>query len=186
LAAGVMLARDHGAAAATMGSLIFRAPPLIKRLVGRPAVSGMDVAYARLCLPWLAAVALAQGEVRLGDFTPERLGDPTLLALAQNITVEADDGDDPAAFVPLQAIFTSRSGARSHVLIDAMLGAPSHPLSREQHLEKARRCLAHAGLESVHAGLAEAIDRLDRSVDAGQALGLAVSGMRVDAAFPAA
>jgi 2-methylcitrate dehydratase PrpD len=173
------LMKEPGVSASSLDALVFRAPPLIQRLVGRPALADMDVAYARLCLPWLAAVALSHGEVRLGDFTPARLADPALLALAQRITVVSDGGDDPAAFTPVLATFTAISGAVFEAEITSMLGAPSNPLSREQHMEKARRCLARAGLETAHAALAEAIETLDLSPDAGAALRLPAPDMRL-------
>jgi 2-methylcitrate dehydratase PrpD len=170
----------HGVSGADLETLSFRAPPLIKRLVGRPARENMDVAYARLCLPWLAAVALTFGEVRLGDFTPERLGDPDILSLARRISVEEDGSTDPAAFTPLIARATEASGEVSEVVITAMLGAPSNPLTVEQHMEKARRCLAHAGLEAVHTAFAERILSLETAADAGLALSPAPSEARMD------
>jgi 2-methylcitrate dehydratase PrpD len=70
----------------------------------------MDVAYARLCLPWLAATVLTSGEVGLSDFTAERLADPRLHALAGRIAVVDDGGSDPAAFTPLAAVARTRAG----------------------------------------------------------------------------
>ncbi len=161
--------------------LEFQAPPLIKRLVGRPARAQMDVPYARLCLPWLGAVALTYGEVGLGDFTPERLADPTLLALARKIIV-VDDGDrNPAAFTPLRAVAQTAFGQTVEVRIDAMLGSPTFPLSADQHDAKARRCLAYGKLEAVHAGLARAIASLDQARDVAQALDLEAPAMRTPA-----
>jgi 2-methylcitrate dehydratase PrpD len=170
----------HSVMGEGLESLIFRAPPLIKRLVGRPARENMDVAYARLCLPWLAAVALTFGEVSLSDFTPERLGDPDILALARRISVEEDGSTDPAAFTPLTARATKASGEVSEVVITAMLGAPSNPLTLEQHMEKARRCLAHADLESAHASFAEWVLCLEAAADAGAALRPAPSEARME------
>jgi hypothetical protein len=46
-------------------------------------------------------------------------------------------------------------------------------------MEKARRCLARAGLETAHAALAEAIETLDLSPDAGAALRLPAPDMRL-------
>ncbi len=164
--------------AQALESLEFRAPPLIKRLVGRPAKAGMDVPYARLCLPWLGAVALSYGEVGLGDFTPERLADPAILALAQRIVVIDDGSLNPAAFTPLRAIARTFAGATVEVQIDAMLGAPTNPLSVAQHNAKARRCLAFGGLEELDAGLARAISTLDQASDAASALDLEAPAMR--------
>jgi 2-methylcitrate dehydratase PrpD len=170
----------HGVSGAELGALTFRAPPLIRRLVGRPAKENMDVAYARLCLPWLAAVALTFGEVRLGDFTPERLGDAGILDLARRISVEEDGSRDPAAFTPLIARATKASGEVADTVITAMLGAPSNPLTLDQHMEKARRCLAHAGLEEFHATFAERVLSLEAASDAGLALRPAPSEGRMD------
>jgi 2-methylcitrate dehydratase PrpD len=170
----------HGVSGAELDTLTFRAPPLIKRLVGRPAKENMDVAYARLCLPWLAAVALTFGEVRLSDFTPERLGDAGVLSLARRISVEEDGSTDPAAFTPLIARATKASGEVSQVVITAMLGAPSNPLTLDQHMEKARRCLAHAGLEAVHVPFAERILSLDTAPDARAALTITPSEARME------
>ncbi len=174
------LMNEHGIASADLETLVFRAPPLIKRLVGRPAKANMDVAYARLCLPWLAAVALTFGEVALSDFTPERLGDAGILDLARRISVEEDGSTDPAAFTPLIARATKASGEVAETVITAMLGAPSNPLTLDQHMEKARRCLAHAGLEAAHAAFAERVLSLEAAADAGLALRPTPSEARMD------
>jgi 2-methylcitrate dehydratase PrpD len=124
----------------------------------------MDVAYARLCLPWLAAVALTSGEIKLGDFTPNRLSDPALQILADRVTV-SEEGSDPAAFTPLRANAVTTDGLRFETEVVDMLGSPANPLTRDQHLQKARLCLAHAGLEAAHERLATAIAGLDRAHD---------------------
>ncbi len=159
-------------------SLEFHAPPLIKRLVGRPAKAGMDAPYARLCLPWLGAVALTYGEVGLGDFKPERLTDPDILALAQRIAVIDDGSQNPAAFTPLRAIARTAAGETVEVRIDAMLGSPTNPLSPDQHNAKARRCLTFGGLGEVDVGLAQAISTLEDASDAAKALDLEAPTMR--------
>jgi 2-methylcitrate dehydratase PrpD len=160
----------HGLTAANLEALTFSAPPLIKRLVGRRPHPGMDVAYARLCLAYLASVALHRGEVGLADFSSERLNDPAILALAERISVLEDGSTDPAAFTPLVATARTTDGRTADVTIDAMLGSPQHPLTDAQHMEKARRCLAYAGLEAAHEGLAERIATLETAADVAQAL----------------
>ncbi len=171
LVAVKQLVERHEVSGPGLSRLIFTAPPLIKRLVGRPAKADMDVAYARLCLPWLSAVWLMRGDVELGDFTRERLDDPALLALAGRITVAEDGSADPAAFTPLVAVAESRDGGRAEVRIDSMLGSPTHPLTDAQHVEKARRCLRFAGYEAdLHDALAGAVAALDRAPDVAAAL----------------
>ncbi len=154
----------QGLCAANLQSLEFRAPPLIERLVGRRARIGMDVAYARLCLPWLAAVTLTSGEIQLGDFTSERLADPTIEALAQRITVLAE-GTNPAAFTPLRATAATLDGGVLQTQVFDMLGSPANPLSQAQRMQKALRCLARARLEGAHERLAKAIAELDAAPD---------------------
>jgi 2-methylcitrate dehydratase PrpD len=166
------LMEDHGLTAANLESLTFSAPPLIKRLVGRRPHTGMDVAYARLCLPWLAAVALTRGEVGLGDFDRERLDNQALLILAEAISVVEDNSTDPAAFVPLIAKAKTKDGRTTAVTIDAMLGSPAHPLTDAQHMDKARVCLARCDLEAAHLPLAERIARLETAPDVAEALRL--------------
>jgi 2-methylcitrate dehydratase PrpD len=160
----------HGLTAANLESLTFSAPPLIKRLVGRRPHAGMDVAYARLCLAYLASVALHRGEVGLADFSLERLNDSAILALAEKISVVEDGSTDPAAFTPLVATARTTDGRAVEVVIDAMLGSPQHPLTDAQHMEKARRCLAHAGLEAAHEALAERIAGLESVADVAEVL----------------
>jgi len=172
LVATGMLMRDHGLTASTLARLEFKAPPLIKRLVGRRPRPAMDVAYARLCLPWLAAVALDRGAVGLADFSAERLGDPALLALAERISVVEDGSVDPAAFVPLDAAAELKDGRRLAVRIDTMLGSPLHTLTLDQRLDKARGCLAHAGLGDRLETLVLAVDRLEAASDVATALRL--------------
>lgn len=167
------LMRDHAVTADNLEQLTWRAPPLIHRLVGRPAEPQMSPAYARLCLPYLAAVTLTRGTVGLGDFGPESLGDPGLQALAGRVTVVADDNADPAAFTPAEAVARLSNGREVRTAVTVQLGSPASPLTREQHLEKARACLAFGGLEAVHAPLTALFDRFDTLEDAGQVFRLA-------------
>jgi hypothetical protein len=51
------------------------------------------------------------------------------------------------------------------VRVEDMLGSPGHPLSHDQHMEKARRCLAHAGFEFAHDRFAAGIATLDQADD---------------------
>lgn len=170
------LASEHGLGAGDLESLTYSAPPLIHHLVGRPAKSGMDTAYARLCLPYLAAVMLTRGQVGLDDYTPERLNEPDVLALAARIVVEPDGNPDPAAFVPARAIARLNDGREIVLDVTAQLGSPDFPMSRDEHLEKARSCLAFVGLEAIHAPLTDLFDRFDTLVDAREAFLLASGG----------
>jgi 2-methylcitrate dehydratase PrpD len=167
------LMAEHGLTVENLESLTYRAPPLIKRLVGRQVVEGMGPAHARLCFPYLAGVVLTRGAVGLGDFSASSLADRELHAIAAKITVEDDGNPDPAAFTPAVAIARTRDGRELTVEVAAQFGSPAWPLSREQHLEKARSCLAFGGLEAVHARLATMLEDFENLDDAALAFRLA-------------
>ncbi len=57
---------------AQVESIELSCPPLIRRLVDRPCSPDMSPAWARLCLPYLAALMLTDGRIDPRRFTPER------------------------------------------------------------------------------------------------------------------
>lgn len=169
------LMEREGVSADGLDSLEYHAPPLIHRLVGRPAKAGMEPGYARLCLPYLAAVTLLRGTVSLSDFQCSSLDDPELLALAGKIRVIADSNPDLAAFVPARAVAHTAGGRELVQDVAAQFGSPEWPLSPEQHRAKALGCLAFAGLAHRDEALAEAVWGLARSPDV--AAGLQAAGV---------
>lgn len=160
------LMAEQGLTADAVESVEYHAPPLIFRLVGRPAAAGMEPGYARLCLAYLAAMTLRSGTVSLGDFTRERLDDPETLALAARIRVVADGNPDQAAFVPARAEVVLRNGARLSHAVAAQLGSPEWPLDEAQRQAKIEACLAFAGLSDRREALASAIAALPQASDA--------------------
>lgn len=170
------LKTEHGVGPGDLDSLTYSAPPLIRHLVGRVAKPEMDTAYARLCLPYLAAVMLTRGRVGLDDYTSERLNEPEVLALAARIVVESDGNPDPAAFVPARAVARLKDGREIVLDLTAQLGSPDFPMSRDEHLEKARSCLAFVGMEAVHAPLTDLFDSFDTLADAREAFLLSSGG----------
>lgn len=164
------LMQDHGLRADQLDRLEYRAPPLIHRLVGRPAMAGMEPGYSRLCLPYLAAVTLLRGTVGLDDFSEESRRDPAVLALAAKVTVIADDNPDQAAFVPALAIAHTSDGRSLRDTIPALLGSPAAPLSWAQQQDKTRACLRFAGLEARLDGLISGVATLEAAPDAAAAI----------------
>jgi len=157
------LMAEHGVSPERLAHLTYSAPPLINRLVGRPATPDMTPAYARLCLPYLASLVLRYGTVGLEDFTPDRLHDRETLSLAQKIEIVVDDNQDPAAFTPALATAVLSDGTRFEVSILAQLGSPALPLSLEQHLNKALACMVFAGMADRHQALSDAVMTLTES-----------------------
>ena len=141
------LMAQHSVTADNLAALEYHAPPLIHRLVGRRPQPEMTVAYARLCFAWLGAVVLREGDVDLGAFTPAQLNAPKLMALAERITVIADDNLDLAAFVPAFALARLMDGTMLRVDVKQQFGSPEWPRTLDEQLEKARRCFTFGGLE---------------------------------------
>ncbi len=77
-----------------------RVPPLIRRLVDRPWADDMTPATARLCLPFLAALMLADGRIDPRRFTAASVGDPALRALGARLMILDDGNPDPNALSP--------------------------------------------------------------------------------------
>ena len=150
-----------------MARLTLAAPPLIHQLVGRRAKPGMDVTYARLCFQYVGALALLNGDVDIGDFSPERLADPRVHDLARRIELVADGNPDPNALAPQAVTVDLKDGRTLRVEVPHTLGSPERPLSREQHLDKFRRCWSGGAQPLAD----EAADRLIRLIDGLEELG---------------
>lgn len=167
----ILSLRAQGLTGDNLEKLTIFAPPLIHHLVGRPiAPAPLEVNYARLCLPYVGAVALVTGGVTLMDFTPERLSDPTIHTVAARIDVVINDVASQSAFTPQRARAQLKDGSSQEVGIDALLGAPARPLSRDQHLAKFRACAAFGFGRSrpdIEAALINATDNLEHLTDIG-------------------
>lgn len=138
------LMREHGLAAGDIGRVSAAVPPLVHRLVGRPAQPDMTINYARLCTPYATACALLRGGLDVQDFTAEARSDPRRLELAARVSIELDDNPDPNALTPVTISLQLRDGTIHSTRIDAVYGSPRKPLSREAHLDKFRRNCAAA------------------------------------------
>jgi aconitate decarboxylase len=132
------LLREHALTANEIARIECRVPPLTQRLVGRPAHEGMAVSYARLCAPYVIACALQGGGVDLDDFQPTALADPARLALAQRVTLSADDTPDPNALAPVAVVVRLNGGATHETSVSDVYGSPARPMGREAHLAKFR------------------------------------------------
>lgn len=137
------------------------APPLILRLVNRPAVDGMNHNYAKLCMGYIAATWLLTGDVTVADYAPDNLADPVRLALAQKIHMHPNGITDPNALAPQMVRIVLDSGEQHQMVLPAVLGNPARPLTREQHLNKFLRNCASAALPAHKAqALIAAVDTL--------------------------
>ena len=138
----VLRLRSRGVRPDNLVQMTLSAPPLIQQLVVRPAREGMDASYARLCFAYVGAVALACGRVGIEHFTDDELHRKARLALAARFTATVTDESDPAAFVPQTVSAHLKDGTCLSERVDALLGAPAHPLSAQERETKVRRCIA--------------------------------------------
>lgn len=165
--AALQTLRADGVSSANLDRLTLTAPPLIRRLVGRPYQDGMAASYARLCFPYCGAVALINGSVGLADFTPAALADAGAAALARRILVEEDGSSDPAAFTPQIARALLKDGRTATARIGSLPGSPQHPLAVAAQHDKARACFTFGfGAPDRSEALIAAVESLPEAADA--------------------
>ena len=137
---GLLTLRErHNIVASDVALVRAQVPPLVHQLTGRPMVDNLGVNYARLCIPYVGAVALQRGAVGLADFQPDRLREKRIAELASRITVEVRDVSDPNALVPQRIEIKTMDGSNFAIEMEEVIGSPEKPLSRDLHLGKFRQ-----------------------------------------------
>lgn len=158
--------RSQGLSAENLASAELLAPPLINQLVNRPAHAGMNVNYARLCFPYVAALALQEGRVPLSAFSHERLSKRDTLAIADRILVRDSAAGEPSSFTPQELTAVRQDGQQMRIKIEHLLGSPQNPMNLETRKVKIVECLASVGLDEIKAdGLMTLISDLRQSRD---------------------
>lgn len=166
------LMQEHALKPQEITRIELAAPPLILRLIGRPWKLQMDVNYARLCLPYLAATLLLRGSVGLQDFERDALDDPARAGLAQRVHTGPNDCLDANALVP-QSLTLHARGDTFRIDLPAVLGAPGRPLSSAQQRTKFDACCDYAGMSPTRSqSLHEACLNLPTSADIRDWVGL--------------
>ncbi len=130
---------------------------------------------AKFSLPFTVATTFCFGDVTLESFTPERLADARLHALAGKISYEIDPqwGYDRAASGAVQVRYADGFTCSAHVGL--ALGHPRHPMSDAALAEKFTDCVGHArgGWTQASARkFAEAIDRIEEVADVRKVLAM--------------
>ena len=93
---------------------------------------------------------------------PDKISEPIVHDLANRIMIRIDDNPDPNAFTPLTVTIKLKNGKDISATREFVLGHPSRPLNREDHLAKFRLNCALAR-PSINKERAEAlIDRTDQ------------------------
>jgi aconitate decarboxylase len=136
--------REFGFNASAVASVSAFVPPLTQRLVGRPVRADMNVNYARLCAPYVTAVALLGGDVQPEDFSATALVNAATLELAARVDVVIDGNTDPNALTPIRVVVNLRDGSRHELTLSAIYGNPASPMLRAAYIEKLRKNLRRA------------------------------------------
>ena len=138
------LMKSVGFSSADVERIIVFAPPLVRQLVDRPMQPDMSVSYARLCMPFLLATTMRDGNVGLDAYSPERLSDADLLALAPRVSMAADTNNDVNALRPQRIEITLKGGAVHALDMPYVYGAPEAPMSSTEREQKFLDCCAFA------------------------------------------
>ena len=124
--------------------LVAHVPPLIRHLVARPMRGDMTPAYARLCLPFLAALMLRDGAIDPRKFTSATFADAGLAAQAARVEIVDDGNPDPNAMAPQRVAATFADGATLDLAVPVTLGSPERPLDAAGSAAKYGLCRALA------------------------------------------
>jgi len=135
-----ILKDEHGFTENDVEKVTAWIPPLAYRLVGRPDIPTPSPSYARLCLPFVAAITICNGTVVPQDFEEDALIRKETHSIAAKIQVIEDNNRDPNAFGPQTVELCLKDGTLFKIKIEKAIGDPDKPLSRDRQIEKFWRC----------------------------------------------
>ena len=118
---------------------------------------------AQMSLPFSLAVAMIDGEAGIAQFTPERLRDPAVLAIAERIHAYAhpDLASAKAGDLTSYLDLRTRDGRHYRERLVSYRGHPDNPMSDEEMETKFRRCAGRRLSADRVAAASEAIWGLD-------------------------
>ena len=135
------------------------------------------VTAAQLSIPYCAAVLLQDGDVFVGQFSPERFHDPGLLDLAQRVQLHADpeiDRTGRAGRFTVRVQVTLKDGRQFSSEVAHPKGSPQNPMTSEELLTKFRtlagRVLPTERLDQI----VTAVERLEECADVREIMTLLV------------
>lgn len=141
----IHLMAAHKFSAEDVHTVTLAAPPLIRQLVDRPMLTtDMTTSYARLCLPYLAAVTLVKGTVGLDAYTPELMSDAKIFALATKVKLVADNNQNVNALAPQHLTVALNDGRIFDYAMREVYGAPEFPMTHDAQVAKFIDCCRHA------------------------------------------
>jgi len=126
-------------------------------------------------LPYIAAAAIADGEVSEAQFTRERIADTKLHELAAKVKVTADEGLDsiyPEECRPTTVEVVLKDGKTLTKRVDYPWGEPRNPLTDEQLLDKFARWSSPSISREKSEEIWEALLGLDGVEDISEFMGI--------------
>ena len=96
----------------------------------------MTPGYARLCLPFLAALMLRDGRIDPRWFGAETFSDPLILELAATLSIVVNDNPDLNALSPQRLEVRFADGSHDMIAISQTLGSPNAPMDVHQSTAK--------------------------------------------------
>jgi len=119
---------------------------------------------AQMSLPFSLAVAMIDGEAGIAQFTPERLHDPVVLAIAERIHAYAhpDLASAKAGDLTSYLDLWTRDGRHYQERLITYRGHPDNPMSDQEMETKFRRCAGLRLTADKVTAVSEAIWNLDK------------------------
>jgi len=134
--------------------------------------------YYKSCqfnLPYIAACAIADGDVTEAQFTKERIADPAIHELAEKVKVVADEGLDsiyPEECRPTTVEVKTKDGKTYTKRVDYPKGEPKRPLTDDELYEKFVKWSGPSLSPEKAERIREALFRLEEFDDVSEFMGL--------------
>ncbi len=120
-------------------------PPYTYKLVGHPFQLGSDPKVnAQFSIAYCGATARLRRCSQLPHFEESAIKDPRLMELAKKVRVISDPALEARGHTPLDMRVFTLDGKMYERKIDIAPGFPGNPLSKEDHEQRLRDCVAFA------------------------------------------
>jgi 2-methylcitrate dehydratase PrpD len=168
--------QKHGVRADQVGSISVRVPPYAHKLVGHPFVVGENPRVnAQFSIQFCVANALLHGSSELNHFTPDAIGQESLMKLARIVEVQSDPALDARGHTAVDLDITTTSGGFFGLKLDHPDGFPDSPLSPTAHIRRFEDCIRYSPVKNAPAkgqAIAKTIENLEEVGDARQLVNL--------------
>lgn len=99
----------------------------------------------KFCLEYCVAAALVDGKVDLSTFSPEKVADPAIQAVAGAATMVVDERVAESPEFSTVVLVETTAGDVEEILVPLAKGKPERWMSRAERLQKFHDCLRYAG-----------------------------------------